>query len=129
MLAFLLLQGSQPSMPGPPPLPALPSNLGFAETITIWLTILSVMIGLATVVLAGVGVFVGVLAVFGYGTFKDEVRTRAGQAARTAAEEYFNGKAFDDKLKESIQAPMWESGTVSGGSIARNYPKKEEGEQ
>jgi hypothetical protein len=82
-------------------------------------------------IVTGAGVIIGVLAIFGYQTFREEVRQRAAKAAQEAAEEYFKGKAFEDKLVSRIAGPTWQGGTVPGtviepeapGTIAATYPR------
>jgi type II secretory pathway pseudopilin PulG len=115
-----------PPMP-PPTLPPVPSNLGFTETLTIWLTILGVMVALACLVVTGVGVFIGILAVFGYGTFREEVRTRAGQAAQTAASAYFKDAAFQDTLRGAIRDIQADSAIEPGPQekVGEAYPGSE----
>ncbi|HLH00851.1 MAG TPA: hypothetical protein VKX49_31375 [Bryobacteraceae bacterium] len=131
VLILLQAQMQMPSVPGPPPLPPLPEGMSYADA-TVWL---GVMVACATLVVAMVGVLIAVLAFFGYGFFKEELPKRADAAAVAAAEEYFKGKAFEDKLedklKESavIKGPfkyaetLGKSGIDEKGSVAERYPK------
>jgi hypothetical protein len=115
----LLLQ-ILPSMPSPA-LPPLPAGLA----IDTWLALLGVMVALASLILTGVAVMVGVLAIFGYGTFKDEVRTRAANAARVAADEYFKQAAFQDTLKGAIKDLQAETAVPEPGpqgTVGDTYP-------
>jgi hypothetical protein len=126
---YSLLRGI-PSSSGK--LPPAPSMISFTDALTAWMALLGLMVSVASLIVTGAGIIIAILAIFGYGTFKDEVRNRAGEAAREAAEEYFKGKAFEDKLKMSV-SPTWESGTVAaggiaaqGGEVAKRYPKGEQ---
>jgi hypothetical protein len=109
-----------PSMP-PPSLPAVPVSLG-TDT---WLALLGLMVALASLVLTGVAVLVAVVAIFGYGTFKEEVRTRASEAARSAAVMYFKQAAFQDILKGAIkdlQAEIVAPEPEQQGEVGGKYP-------
>jgi hypothetical protein len=104
-----------------PVLPPLPASLA-TDT---WLALLGVMVALASLVLTGVAVMVGVLAIFGYGTFKDEVRARASEAAKTAADVYFKEAAFQDTLKGAIKDLQAETAAPEPGpqgTVGDTYP-------
>jgi hypothetical protein len=119
-VSMITLLQALPPMPAPV-LPPLPTSLG-TDT---WLALLGVMIALATLVLTGVAVLVGVLAVFGYGTFKDEVRTRSSDAAKSAADAYFKQAAFQDTLKGAIKDLQAEGAAPEPGpqgTVGDAYP-------
>jgi hypothetical protein len=90
------------------------------------------MVALATLVVTASGIMIGILAIFGYGTFKDEVKNRsteaASAAATAAADAYFKGQSFRDTIKENLNAATWQSGTATLGQalekIADEYPKE-----
>jgi hypothetical protein len=119
-------------MPGPPSLPPLPEGMSYADA-TVWL---GVVIACATLVVTVVGLLIAVLAFFGYAFFKEELPKRADIAAKQAAEEFFKGKAFDDKLEDKLKRSAVPKGTVEyaesigavgvdeKGSVANQYPKE-----
>jgi hypothetical protein len=83
------------------------------------------MVALASLILTGVAVMVGVLAIFGYGTFKDEVRTRASEAAKVAADAYFKQASFQDTLKGAIKDLQAEAAAPEPGpqgTVGDTYP-------
>lgn len=111
------------------------SNLSSTtDVLTIWMSLLGVMIGLASLVVTGVGLFVGALAIFGYQTFREEVQRTVGEAAQTKVSEYLSGKAFDVRLSDVVKSHFVprsrESGTATTGSPPlgelplKRYPKK-----
>ena len=106
MLSFVLAIKQFSSL-APASLPPLPSAVTFSDFLAIGLTILGLMIALASVIVTSAGLAVGVAAVFGYQAFKEEVGKKASEtservAAKTArivVDEYFKGDEFDAKLK------------------------------
>ena len=113
--------------------PATGSLLSTADTISIWLAALGIMVALASLVITGVGLFVGALAIFGYQTFSEQVNRRVGEAVPIAMDKFFGGPQFDTqlegKVKEHLKAKSWQSATAtpemptSSFSVKR-YPKK-----
>jgi hypothetical protein len=79
------------------------SLLSTSDTITLWLALLGVMIAGATLVVTAVGVWVGLMAIWGYRTFQEELRTRAGTAARDTTLEYVKGDAVRTWLRTEAQ--------------------------
>ena len=116
--------------------PATGSLFSTTDTISIWMAALGIMIALASLVVTGVGLFVGALAIFGYQTFSDQVDRRVGEAVPIAMDKFFGGPQFDTqlegKVKEHLSAKSWESGTATSGGVApgfavKRYPKKKGG--
>jgi hypothetical protein len=113
--------------------PAAGSLFSTTDTISIWLAALGIMIALASLVVTGVGLFVGALAIFGYQTFSDQVDRRVGEAVPVALDKFFGGPQFDTqlegKVKEHLKATSWQSGTATAetpgtGFNVKRYPKK-----
>lgn len=100
------------SAPGPT------SLFSATDTITIWLGVLAVMIATATLVVTAVGVWVGVLAFFGYAFFRQELPKIADTASRAAADDYLKGKVFEGKMEDKIKQNLsWTAGTVGGQEV------------
>ncbi len=77
--------------PGVGHAPETGSVFSTSDTVTLWLGVLGVMIAAATLVVTAVGVWVGLMAIWGYRTFQEELNTRAGIAARDTILEYVKG--------------------------------------
>lgn len=116
-LAFVERSGKAPSGIG---------TLSFTDVLTVWLTVLSIMVALASLVMTGAAVLLGVAAIIGYQGLKQEAQAHA----QLFAAEYLKGKDFDERIKSSIGLGLksWRSGTVSAEEpiepIARPYPRK-----
>jgi hypothetical protein len=115
-----------------PGLPPANNWFSITDTLSVWMGVLSVMIALSSLIVTGVGLVMGILALFGYQTFEKEV----GRQVALAATAFFDGSAFDNKLgskvKENITARTWtvqgSTATESGGGIPdlriKRYPGK-----
>lgn len=117
------------STPSASNLPPAPSLFSASDTITLWMAVLSLMVTLSSLIVTGAGIIIGVLAVVGFQTFKTAVQQGASEAARDSAEEYFQGKAFNDKLVSSLNLGTGTVGTPQGGQpsnvLGKPYPKRE----
>jgi hypothetical protein len=109
-------------------LPASPPAFSMTDTVTIWLGLLGVMVAASTLVVTAVGVLIGVLAFFGYAFFRQELPKTADEAARKAADNYFQGKVFERKMEDKIKQNMtWTSGTVDTiSSVSIPSPESEQ---
>ncbi len=112
---------------------AIPSLFSTTDVITIWIGILGVLVGLATLVVTGSGLAIAILTIFGYQTFKDMIARaeitavenaveaaskKSDAVARESVDKYLKGGDFDAKIKEIGSQMNWHSGTVTGESVA-----------
>lgn len=100
MFGFVLLQAQLPPMPGPPSLPPpLPEGMAYADA-TVWL---GVVVACAALVVTAVGVWVGLMAIWGYRTFQEELQERTGQVARETTLAHVQGAEVKGWLKIEAQ--------------------------
>jgi hypothetical protein len=137
IVAAWRLLGISGSVPAGGAVPAAANLFSTTDTVTIWLSVLSVMIALSSLIVTGSGLLVGALAIIGYQTFRDEVTRRVNEEVIAQTKKFFGGQVFKSELKGQVKQHLspqtWESGTVSGKSPlpidpirVRAYPKKKQ---
>ena len=128
-IRFLHLAGGAPGIGTSP---ATPSLFSTTDIISVWLALLGVLIALASLVMTGVGLALGALAIFGYQTFENLVDKRVGEATEAKVTEFFQGPAFEStvegKIKQHLSAKPSQSATASATTAeplaVKRYPRR-----
>lgn len=135
-VAIHFIQGSVGS--ALPNLPPTPSLLSTTDTITIWMSLLGVLVALAALVVTAAGLSIAVFAILGWQRFEDvlastlkkadeETKILATSTAKEEAQRYLQTTEFETsvtaRLREIGSVIQWTADTVTN---EKSFPNSEE---
>jgi hypothetical protein len=103
---------------------AVEATVAAIAPVTDWTVAITIMLTALAVILAALAITVGIAAVWGYVSIKEDAGKIATKAAEKKLAEYFEQQGFKDKIREAMPQQPVEEGTAEQ---AKPYTGEEDG--